>query len=178
MCFVSQWGALFRYLKCQKWSEAEVFCIFSFRHVLGATAACIFSTLQLPTVPRSWGVLVHFDLQMCFGPQRRATFRLSFGQLAGRLLASLLFNPRNHKSLKNTQCTSTIYCEANVAIHSFRRISKVNPKFRTHRLDCFLILWLDFLTNCQIGDSATVQHGTFGRMNANDLTFQTTSCAS
>ena len=75
-------------------------------NVLRATAACTFSTSQLPKVVRAWCVLyiltwkcasrhngvhffdiatsksgpsmvcfVHFDLEMCFAPQRRALFR-------------------------------------------------------------------------------------------------------
>ena len=38
---------------------------------------------------------VHFDFEMCFAPQRRATFHLSSGQVAPHplLLASLLFDP-------------------------------------------------------------------------------------
>ena len=35
---------------------------------------CTFSTSQLPKVVRCWR-FVHFDLEMCFAPQRRALFR-------------------------------------------------------------------------------------------------------
>ena len=41
---------------------------------LRATTACTFSTSQLPKVAEP-GVFVHFDLEMCFAPQRRALFR-------------------------------------------------------------------------------------------------------
>ena len=44
------------------------------RNVLRATAACTFLTSQLPKVVRPW-CFVHFDLEMCFAPQRRALFR-------------------------------------------------------------------------------------------------------
>ena len=99
MCFARQRRALFRHLNCQKWSENGVFCTF---WLLRATTACTFSTSQLPKVVREWCVLyiltasrdngvhffdistsksgptmvcfVHFDLQMCFAPQRRAIF--------------------------------------------------------------------------------------------------------
>ena len=43
--------------------------------MLRATTACTFSTSQLPKVVRQWCVFVHFHLEMCFAPQRRALFR-------------------------------------------------------------------------------------------------------
>ena len=42
--------------------------------MLRATTACTFSTSQLPKVVRTW-CFGHFDLEMCFAPQRRALFR-------------------------------------------------------------------------------------------------------
>ena len=64
--------------------------------MLRATAACTFSTSQLPKVLRTWCVLhiltskcatsisapkivcfVHFDFEICFAPQRRAIFFIS-----------------------------------------------------------------------------------------------------
>ena len=106
MCFAPQRRALFRHLKCQKWSAPLVFCTFWLRNVLRATTACTFSTSQLPKVLRAPGALyiltwkcasrhngvhffdiwtsksgpnlvcfVHFDLEMCFAPQRHALFR-------------------------------------------------------------------------------------------------------
>ena len=45
MCFAPQRRALFRHLKCQKWSGAGVFCTFSLGNVLRATTACNFSSL-------------------------------------------------------------------------------------------------------------------------------------
>ena len=103
MCFAPQRRALFRHLNFQKWSEPLVFCTFWLRNVLRATAACTFSTSQLPKVVRSWSALyiltskcasrhsgvhffdistsksgptlIHFDFEMCFAPQRRALFR-------------------------------------------------------------------------------------------------------
>ena len=67
--------------------DAGVFCTFWLGNVLRATTACTFSTSQLPKVVRTPSVLymvcfVHFDLEMCFAPQRRAIFHLSSGQLA------------------------------------------------------------------------------------------------
>ena len=64
-----------RHPNLQKWREHVVFCTFSLRNVLRATAACTFSISQLPKVVRTWCVFVHFDFEMCFAPQRRALFR-------------------------------------------------------------------------------------------------------
>ena len=77
-CFAPQWRALFRHLNFQKWSEHGALCTFWLGNVLRATTACTFSTSQLPKVVRTWCVLmcfVHFDLEMCFAPQRRALYR-------------------------------------------------------------------------------------------------------
>ena len=108
MCFAPQRCALFPHLNFQKWSDHGVLCTFSFGNVLRATTACTFSTSQLVKMVRSWCVLYiftwkcasrqngvhffgistskngpkHFDLEMCFAPQRRAIFHLSSGQLA------------------------------------------------------------------------------------------------
>ena len=60
MCFAPQQRALFRHLNFQKWSDAEVLCIFSLGNVLRATTACTFSTSQLPKVLRPWCVLYIF----------------------------------------------------------------------------------------------------------------------
>ena len=78
MCFAPQRRALFRHRNFQKWSGAGVFCTFSLGNVLRATTACTFSTSQLPKVVQSGPELVcfvHFHLEMCFAPQRRALFR-------------------------------------------------------------------------------------------------------
>ena len=53
MCLAPQRRALFRHLKCQKWSENGAFCTFWLGNVLRATTACIFSTSQLPKVVRT-----------------------------------------------------------------------------------------------------------------------------
>ena len=60
MCFAPQWRALFRHLNLQMWSEPLVFLTFWLGNVLRATAACTFSTSQLPKVVWSWGVLCIF----------------------------------------------------------------------------------------------------------------------
>ena len=50
-----------------------MFCTFWLRNTLRATAACTFSTAQLPSAP-SMRCFVHFDFEVCFVPQRRALF--------------------------------------------------------------------------------------------------------
>ena len=57
MCFAPQRRALFRHLNFQTWSECGVFCTCWLRNVLRATAACTFSTSQLPKVVRQWCAL-------------------------------------------------------------------------------------------------------------------------
>ena len=57
MCFAPQRRALFQHPNLQKWREHVVFCTFWLRNVLRATAACTFSTSQLPKVVRTWCVL-------------------------------------------------------------------------------------------------------------------------
>ena len=80
MCFAPQRRALFRHRNFQKWSGAEVFSKFWLANVLRATRACTFLTSQLPKVVRH--CFVHFDLEICFAPQRRAIFHHLSGQLA------------------------------------------------------------------------------------------------
>ena len=89
-------------LNAQKCSVPVSFLHFWLANMLRATTACTFSTSELPKAVRRWGVLciltstcngvhffdiwtsksgprmvcfVHFDLEMCFAPQRRALFR-------------------------------------------------------------------------------------------------------
>ena len=75
MCFAPQRRALFRHLKCQKWSDNGVFCAFWLGNVLHATTACTFWTSQLPKSGPTMVCFVHVDFEMCFAPQRHALFR-------------------------------------------------------------------------------------------------------
>ena len=74
MCFAPQQRALFRHRNFQKWSDHGVFCTFWLGNVLRATTACTFSTSTPKSGPKL-RCFVHFDLEMCFAPQRRALFR-------------------------------------------------------------------------------------------------------
>ena len=71
MCFAPQRRALFRHLNFQKWSENVVFtskC--ASRH----NGMHFFHILISKSGPNPW-CFVHFDLEMCFAPQRRALFQ-------------------------------------------------------------------------------------------------------
>ena len=99
MCLAPPRRTLFQHLNCQKWSEPLVFLTFWLRNVLRATPAYTFRHLVTwKCASRHNGVhffnistsksgpklrcFAHFDLEMCFAPQRRAIFYLSSGQLA------------------------------------------------------------------------------------------------
>ena len=56
MCFAPKRRALFRHHNFKTWSEPGVFCTFWLGNVLRATAACAFSSSQLPKVVRTWCV--------------------------------------------------------------------------------------------------------------------------
>ena len=75
MCFAPQQRTLFRHLDVKKWSENVVFLLFWLGHVLRATMVCTFSTAELPKSGPNMVCFVHFDLEMCFAPQRRALSR-------------------------------------------------------------------------------------------------------
>ena len=77
MCFAPQRRAIFRHLNFQKWSDAEVLCTFSLRHVLRATMACNFSSLIWPAGS------------------------------APAALASLLLDPPEPQIIGKTQCFAT-----------------------------------------------------------------------
>ena len=66
-----------RHLSLQKRTEHGVFCTFWLRNVLRATTACTFSKVDIwasKSGPNMW-CFVHFHLEMCFAPQRRALFQ-------------------------------------------------------------------------------------------------------
>ena len=84
VCFVHlpQQRALFRHLNFQKWSDNGVFC-----NILTSKCASRHNGVHFFDIATSKSgptmvCFVHFDFEMCFAPQRRATFHLSSGQLA------------------------------------------------------------------------------------------------
>jgi len=100
MSFSPQRRALFRHLKCQKWS----FCTFWLGNVLRATTACTFSTSQLLKKWSDVGVLCTFWL----GNVLRATTACNFSSLiwphgsAPAALASLPFDPPEPRIIGKT----------------------------------------------------------------------------
>ena len=88
MCFAPQRRALFRHRNFQKWSEREVFLTFSLTNVLRATMACTFSSLIWPDGS------------------------------APAVLARLLFDLRNHKSLEKHSVSRLSYLFAHLHLLS------------------------------------------------------------
>ena len=66
MCISPQRRAFFRHQNFQKCSRNAVFCTFSLQNVHFATAACIFSTSELPKVLSECGVLYIFTSECTF----------------------------------------------------------------------------------------------------------------
>ena len=74
--------ALFRHLNFQKWSEPGVFLyILTWKCASRHNGVHFFNISTSKSGP-TMVCFVHFHLEMCFAPQRRAIFHLSSGQLA------------------------------------------------------------------------------------------------
>ena len=75
MCFAPQRRALFRHLNCQKWSKAEVLlCFFTWKCASRHNGVHFFDISTAKSGP-TMVCFVHFHLERCFAPQRRALFR-------------------------------------------------------------------------------------------------------
>ena len=82
MCFAPQRRALFRHLNFQKVvREWCVLYILTWKCASRHNGVHFFDISTSKSGPRMV-CFVHFDFQMCFAPQRRATFHLSSGQMA------------------------------------------------------------------------------------------------
>ena len=92
MCFAPQRRALFRDLNFQKWSEPLVFWTFWLPNVLRATAACTFSTSQLPKVVRHWGVLCILTLKCASRHNGVHFFNISTTKSGPKLLCFVHFD--------------------------------------------------------------------------------------
>ena len=125
MCFAPQRRALFRHLNFQKCSEPVSFWHFWLRNVLRAATACTFLTSQLPKVLRGWGVLYI----LTWGNMLSATTACNFSSLiwpagsARAALASLLFDPANHKSLEKHGVSRLSYFFAHLDLLSSETFS-------------------------------------------------------
>ena len=100
MCFAPPPRANFQHLNFQKCSEPGVLCTFWLGNVLRATAACTFSTFQLPKVLRRWSVFSILTWKC-------ASSLISPDGSAPAALASLLFNPPEPQIIGKTQCFAT-----------------------------------------------------------------------
>ena len=67
-------STLFRHLNLQKWSENGVLYILTWKCASRHNGVHFFDILTSKSGPRMV-CFVHFDLEMCFAPQRRALFR-------------------------------------------------------------------------------------------------------
>ena len=77
MCFAPQRRALFRDLNCQKWSEHGVFLyILTWKCASRHNGVHFFDISTAKSGP-DLVCFVHFDLEMCFAPQRRALFDIA-----------------------------------------------------------------------------------------------------
>ena len=95
MCFAPQRRTLFRPRNCQKWSGACVLYVLTWKCASHHHGVHLFDISTSTSGPLLW-CFVHFDLQMCFAPQRRAIS-------APAALASLLFDPPEPQIIgKNT----------------------------------------------------------------------------
>ena len=79
MCFAPQRRTLFRHLNFQKWSEPGALC--TLKYASRRNGVHFFDSATFESAPEL-RCFAHFDLEMCFAPQRRAIFHLSSGQLA------------------------------------------------------------------------------------------------
>ena len=104
MCFAPQRRALFRHLNFQKWSKPGVLCTFWLQNVLCATTACTFRQRSCKKCSEPVIFFYTFGLEMCFAPQRGASFHLSSGQLAPH---PPLFDPLEPQIIRKTHCFAT-----------------------------------------------------------------------
>ena len=81
MCFAPQRRALFRHRNFQKWSDHGVLYILTSKCASRHNGVHFFDISTSKSGP-DLVCFVHFDLEMCFAPQRRALFHVSSGQLA------------------------------------------------------------------------------------------------
>ena len=75
MCFVPQRRALFRHRNVQKCSECNVFFSFFTCKCASRHNGVHFFDISTSKSGPNMVYFIHFDLEMCFAPQRRALFR-------------------------------------------------------------------------------------------------------
>ena len=106
MCFAPQRRTLFQHLNFQKWSGAVLY-ILTCKCASRPNGVHFFNISTSKSGPER-RCFVHFDLQMCFAPQRRAISSLIWpAGSAPAALASLLFDPPEPQIIGKTQCFAT-----------------------------------------------------------------------
>ena len=98
MCFSLQRRAMFRHQNFKKCSEPHMFCTFSLPNLLFATAACIFSTSELPKVLSEWGVLYIFTSKCAFRHSSVHFFDIGTSKSAPKLMCFAHFHFKMHVS--------------------------------------------------------------------------------
>ena len=95
MCFAPQRRALFRHRNFQKWSETASFLPLLTSKCASCHNGVHFFDISTSKSGPSMVCFVHFDLEMCFAPQRQCNFSslLWPAGSAPAALASLLFDP-------------------------------------------------------------------------------------
>ena len=81
MCFAPQQCALFQHVNFQRCSEQCVLYILTWK-CASRHNGVHFSDMSTSKSAPSMVCFVHFDLEICFAPQRRAIFHLAAGQMA------------------------------------------------------------------------------------------------
>ena len=81
ICFAPQPRALFRHLNFQKWSEHVVFFNILTLKCASRHNGVHFFDISTSKSGLSMVCFVHFDFEMCFAPQRHATFHLPSGHM-------------------------------------------------------------------------------------------------
>ena len=93
----------------QRWlRHRQFFSIFTWKCASRHSRVPFFNIWTSKMAPRMW-CFVHFDLQMCFAPQRRAIFHLSArtATSAPAALARLLFEHQQPRIIEKTQRFAT-----------------------------------------------------------------------
>ena len=108
MCFAPQRRALFRHLKCQKWSAPGVLYILTSKCASRHNGVHFFDISTSKSGPNVV-CFVQFDFEMCFAPQRRAIFHISHlaSWLRTRRFSEPTLDPPEPQIIGKTQCFAT-----------------------------------------------------------------------
>ena len=121
MCFAPQRRAIFPDRRLAKWLRScGVLYIFTYKCASRHSGVPFFRIADLQNGSGTMRCFVHFDVQMCFAPQRRAIFHNSAEQLPPHppLLRANFANIWNHESLKkHSDSRRSLTFRAHVSSH-------------------------------------------------------------